>query len=66
MKSIVQILEWLNYNSDFLTLLTVLVSLVTCIFGFCSIRAAWVQVREMQKQYNDDNRANIEIEFIFQ
>lgn len=57
---------WLNENSGFLTFWTVLVSLITCILSLCLARAAWAQVREMRRQYQEENRPNIEVEFLYQ
>lgn len=57
---------WLNDNSGFLTFLTVLASLITCIFSLCSARAAWAQVKEMRRQFQEENRPNIEIEFLYE
>ena len=63
--TIAEVLCWLNDNSGFLTFLTVLASLITCIFSLMSAKAAWAQVREMRKQYEDENRPNIEVEFLY-
>lgn len=57
---------WLNDNSGFLTFLTVLASLVTCILSLYSARAAWAQVREMRRQFLEENRPNIEVEFLYE
>lgn len=59
-------LQWLNDNSGFLTFLTVIVSLVASIFSYRAAQAAWAQVKEMRRQYEDENRPNIEVEFIFE
>lgn len=60
-----EILCWLNGNSGFLTFLTVLASLITCIFSLKSAKAAWAQVREMRRQFEEENRPNIEVEFLY-
>lgn len=60
------ILLWLNENSGILNFLTVSASLIACIFGFRSAQAAWAQVREMQRQYQEENRPNIEVEFLYE
>ena len=60
-----EILCWLNNNSGFLTFLTVLASLITCIFSLMSAKAAWAQVREMRKQFEEENRPNVEVEFLY-
>lgn len=57
---------WLNDNSGFLTFLTVLASLITCILSLCSARAAWAQVKEMRRQFQEENRPNIEVEFLYE
>lgn len=56
--------NWNNY-SGLLTLLTVLSSFIACIISLISAIAAWAQVREMRKQYAEDNRPIVEVEFIF-
>ena len=53
-------------NSGILNFITVFASLITCIFSFCSVKAAWAQVREMRRQYQEDNRPNIEVEFLYE
>lgn len=57
---------WLNDNSGFLTFLTVLASLITCTLSLCSARAAWAQVKEMRRQFQEENRPNIEVEFLYE
>lgn len=57
---------WLNDNSGFLTFLTVLASLITCILSLCSARAAWAQVKEMRRQFQEENRPNIDVEFLYE
>ena len=47
---------WLNTNDGFLSLLTVVISLAACILSLLSARAAWAQVREMRRQYEEENR----------
>lgn len=59
-------LLWLNENSGILNFLTVFASLTACVFSFWSSRAAWAQVREMKKQYQEENRPNIEVEFLYE
>lgn len=59
------ILFWLNENSGFLNFLTVFASLITCLFSFLSAKAAWAQVKEMRKQYEEENRPYIEVEFLY-
>lgn len=59
-------LSWLNQNSGLLTFLTVVTSLITCIFSMNSSKAAWAQVNEMEKQYDEENRPYIEVEFIYE
>lgn len=61
-----EFLLWLNENSGILNFLTVFASLTACIFSFYSARAAWAQVREMQRQYQEENRPNIEVEFLYE
>ena len=60
-----KIFLWLNENSGFLTSLTVLASLTTCILSLCSARASWAQVREMRRQYQEENRPSIGVEFLY-
>ena len=57
---------WLNTNDGFLSLLTVVISLAACILSLLSARAAWAQVREMRRQYEEENRPNIEVEFLYE
>lgn len=59
------IFDFLNNNSGLLTLLAVLGSFVTCIISLMSAKAAWAQVREMRKQYAEENRPNVEVEFLY-
>ena len=60
-----EIFCWLNKNGGFLTFLTALASLITCIVSLISAKAAWAQVREMRRQYEEENRPNIEVEFLY-
>lgn len=66
LKIVNHFLQWLNVNSGILNFITVFASLITCIFSFCSVKAAWAQVREMRRQYQEDNRPNIEVEFLYE
>lgn len=63
--TITEVLCWFNDNSGFLTFLTVFASLITCIFSLISAKAAWAQVRELRRQFEEENRPNIEVEFLY-
>lgn len=52
------ILIWLNDNSGVLNSLTCIISLLAAI-------AAWSQVKEMRRQYAEENRPHIEVEFLY-
>lgn len=54
---------WVNDNKDFLTLVF---SLLACIAAFRSARAAYAQVKELRRQYAEENRPLIEVEFLFE
>jgi hypothetical protein len=67
------IFQWLNTNEGVLEAIAALLSFFTCIAAFASAKAARNsadaardQVREMQRQYEKENRPIIEVEFIYE
>lgn len=61
-----QFLAWLNDNSGILTFLTVIATFFTCWCSYKSARATMDQVAEMRRQFEEENRANIDVEFLYE
>ncbi|WP_346708699.1 hypothetical protein [Massilistercora timonensis] len=61
-----QFIIWIDQYSGVLTLLTALGTFFTCVCSYLSARATQKQVEEMQRQYEESNRPNIQVEFIFE
>lgn len=61
-----QFIIWIDQYSGVLTLLTALGTFFTCVCSYLSARATQKQVEEMQRQYKESNRPNIQVEFIFE
>lgn len=57
--------SWLNTNSGILTFLTVVATFITCWCSYKSTKATQAQVHEMKRQFNEANRPNIEVEFLY-
>ena len=66
MEYISQFLVWLNDNSGILTFLTVIATFLTCWCSYKSARATRNQVDEMRRQFKEENRANIDVEFLYE
>lgn len=66
MEYVSQFLAWLNCNSGILTLLTVMATFFTCWCSYRSAKAAMDQVSEMRRQFEEENRANINVEFLYE
>lgn len=66
MEYVSQFLAWLNCNSGILTLLTVIATFFTCSCSYKSVKAAMDQVSEMRRQFEEENRANIDVEFLYE
>lgn len=57
--------SWLNTNSGILTFLTAIATFITCWCSYKSTKATQAQVNEMKRQFNEENRPNIEVEFLY-
>ena len=66
MEYIGQFLFWLNDNSGILTFLTVIATFFTCWCSYKSARATRDQVAEMRRQFKEEIRANIDVEFLYE
>ena len=61
-----QVIIWIDQYSGILTLLTTLGTFFACVCSYLSARATQKQVEEMQRQYEESNRPDIQVEFIFE
>lgn len=66
MEFIKTIAVWLNANSGLLTLLTALATFLTCWYNYKSAKATQDQVSEMQRQFSEENRPYIDVEFLYE
>lgn len=66
MELIGQVLDCLNYNSGILTFLTVIATFITCWCNYKTTKATMTQVYEMRRQFEEEHRANIEVEFLYE
>lgn len=66
MEHISQLVVWLNYNSGILTFLTVIATFCTCWCSYKSAKATMDQVTEMRREFEEEKRANIEVEFLYE
>lgn len=57
--------SWLNTNSGIPTFLTAIATFITCWCSYRSSKATRAQVNEMKRQFNEANRPNIEVEFLY-
>ncbi len=64
------LVDWIDANSTFITIVltqvNILCTLIMCWSNYVSAKADRAQLKEMRRQYDEDNRPQIEAEFLFE